>query len=58
MALKMATGHTSFSLVYGLEVVVPLEYAVLTLRTSVDERMSEAQSKSEILYGLLQLEEV
>lgn len=55
---KMATRKTPFSLVYGLEAIVPLEYIVPTLRTVVDNRLSEKDSKEERLQRLLQLEEV
>lgn len=54
---KTLTRHTSFSLVYGLKVVVPLEYAIPILQVAAERRMIEEESKKLQLNEVMKLEE-
>ena len=54
---KKLTGHTPFSLVYGQEVVIPMEYIVPSLRISMINGITETSVFEERLLQLLRLEE-
>ena len=56
IAYKVATHCTSFSLAFGLEAVMPMEYLVPSLRVVVRERLTE-ESLTKRLVDLEQLEE-
>jgi hypothetical protein len=49
--------HTPFNLVYGLEVVVPMEYLVLSLRIATFTDMDDTGTVRERLSQLVELEE-
>ena len=53
---KVATHDTPFSLAFGLEIVMPMEYLVPSLRVAVHERLTE-ESLTKRLMDLEQLEE-
>ena len=52
----MLTGQTPFRLVYGQEVVMPMEYIVPSLRVVVLIEMTYVDSLEEILLQLINLE--
>lgn len=54
---KVSTGMTPFILTYGLEAVVPMKYIVSSLRIAINEKLSEKESLSFRVDGLMQLEE-
>eukprot|EP00253_Pinus_taeda_P010550 PITA_10550 len=54
---KKLTGKTSFRLVYGVEVVMPLEYIVPSLRITSLTGMADREALEERLKQLLELEE-
>ena len=54
---KKLTGHTPFSLVYGQEVVMPMEYILPSLRIAQITRMIDTDMVNERLAQLLALEE-
>ena len=56
-AFKVTTGMTPFRLIYGLEVVVPMEYVVQSLRVSSQDKMSPELSVKHRKRYLMQLEE-
>lgn len=56
IAYKVATHCTSFSLAFGLEAVMPMEYLVPSLRVAVQERLTE-ESLTDRLVDLEQLKE-
>jgi hypothetical protein len=41
---KVSTRTTPFSLVFGVEVVLPMEFEVPSLRITIDERLDDSQS--------------
>jgi len=41
---KATTGQTPFSLVYGLEAIIPMEFLVPTLRIAVSKRLNREES--------------
>ena len=51
------TGHTPFRLVYGKEVVMPMEYIVPSLRISAFTEMDDLAVMTERLTKILELEE-
>lgn len=53
----MTTQATPFSLVYGLEAVLPIEFEVPSLRIAVDSRLTDRQSLKTRLYELKALDE-
>lgn len=53
----MATGHTPFSLTFGLEAVVPMEYVVPSLRLVVTARPSPEDFVQSRMQKLLELDE-
>ena len=57
MTCKKLTGHTPFSLVYGQEVVMPMEYIILSFRIAQITRMADTETVNERLAKLLALEE-
>ena len=50
-------GKTLFELVYGQEVVMPMEYIVPSLRIATDMGMDDERSLEEVMVQLIQLEE-
>jgi transposase InsO family protein len=54
---KKLTGQTQFRLVYGQEVVVPLDYLVPSIRIEEITNMTEEDVAQEILDQLMELEE-
>lgn len=54
---KRLTNHTPFRLVYGKEVVMPLEYIVTSLRIAITTCMSDDHSLQQWLDELMELEE-
>ena len=44
MTYKVTTRATPFSLVYGMEVVLPIEFEVPSLRIAMDARLTDNQS--------------
>ena len=54
---KELIGQTPFRLVYGQEVVMPMEYIVPILRIAAIKEMTDVNVVEEILSQLLQLEE-
>ncbi|XP_057841791.1 uncharacterized protein LOC131051343 [Cryptomeria japonica] len=54
---KVTTGHTSFQLMYGQEVVVPTECTVPSLRIVVDNRLGDEESLHARLMNLTKLDE-
>jgi hypothetical protein len=54
---KNLTGHTPFKLVYGQEVVVPLEYLVLSLCVVAITQMKKRGTVQKRLNQLLTMEE-
>jgi hypothetical protein len=57
MTFKKLTGHMSFKLVYGQEVVVPLEFMVLSLGEATITHMIERGAVHERLNQLMTMEE-
>ena len=55
-AYKVATNHAPFSLAFGMEAVMPMEYIVPSLRVVVMERLTK-EALSEQLVELEKLEE-
>ena len=51
------TGHTPFNLVYGQEVVMPMEYIIPSLRIAQITEMADADTMNDRLAQLLALEE-
>jgi len=49
--------HTPFKLVYGLEVVVPMEYLVPSLRIASFTGMNDTDADQNMLTQLMELEE-
>lgn len=56
-AFKVTTGFTPFKLVYGLEVVVPMEFLVPSLKVAITNRLDPEESLDYILEKLMQLEQ-
>jgi len=56
-AYKATTGHTLFSLVYGLEAVVPMEFVVPSLRIALSDRLNQEDSINSRIHDLLELDE-
>ncbi|XP_073394446.1 uncharacterized protein [Physcomitrium patens] len=54
---KVTTQATPFSLVYGLEAVLPIEFEVPSLRIAVDSRLTDKQSLKTRFYELEALDE-
>ena len=54
---KKLTGHTPFSLVYGQEAIMPMEYIIPSLRIAQITEMADTDTMNEILAQLLALEE-
>ena len=54
IAYKAARNHTPFSLAFGMEVVMPMEYLVLSLKVVVRERLT----KEALLKRLVKLEKL
>ena len=54
---KKLTGHTPFSLVYGQEAVMPMEYIIPSLRIAQITEMVDTETMNERLVQLLALEE-
>ena len=54
---KKLMGHTPFRLVYGMEVVMPMEYIVPSLRIVVITGMTDRKALEERLAQLEELEE-
>lgn len=54
---KTTTGSTPFRLAFGIEVVVPMDYLVSSLRIAVAERLLEKEYEIARLNDLLRLEE-
>ena len=54
---KKLTAHTPFSLVYGQEVVMPMEYIIPSLRIAKITEMADTDTMNERLAQLLALEE-
>jgi hypothetical protein len=54
---KKLTGHTPFRLVYGQEVVVPLEFLVASVHVAVITNMTERGTIHERLKQLMEIEE-
>ena len=42
-SFRTSTGATPFSLVYGLEVVLPVEIEMRSLRVALEQQISEAE---------------
>ena len=57
MTCKKLTGQTTFHLVYGQEVVMPMEYIVPNLRIAAITEMPDADAVKERLSQLVQSEE-
>ena len=55
-AYKVATHCTPFSLAFGLEAIIPMEYLVPSLRVAVQERLTQ-EYLTDRLVDLEQLEE-
>lgn len=56
-SIKTATGATPFSLVYGYEVVVPLELELPSLRISLQGEISDEEARKARLHQLESLDE-
>ena len=56
-ACKKLTGHTPFSLVYGQEAVMPMEYIIPSLRIAQITEMADADMMNDRLAQLLALKE-
>lgn len=54
---KVTTGQTPFQLMYGQEVVVPVEFMVPSLRIAIKNRLGDMESLRESLYALNKLDE-
>ena len=54
---KITTQATHFSLVYGLEATLPIEYEVESLRVAIGFRLTESQSLKNRLTDLEELDE-
>ena len=54
---KILTRHTPFRLVYGQEVVVPMEYIVSSLRIVTLTKMTDVDVVEQRLSQLVQMEE-
>ena len=54
---KKLTDHTPFRLVYGQEVVMPMEYIMPSLRISAFTEMDDPAMLNERLVKILELEE-
>ena len=54
---KKLTGHTPFSLVYGQEAIIPMEYIIPSLRVSQITEIADTHNMNERLAQLLALEE-
>lgn len=57
MIFKVTTQVTSFSMVYGLEATLPIEFEVECLRVAVDSRLKDTQSLNNRLTTLEELDE-
>ncbi|XP_059076953.1 uncharacterized protein LOC131876154 [Cryptomeria japonica] len=57
MTYKVTTGQTPFQLMFGQEVVVPVEFMVPSLRITIDNRVGDMESLQEKLYALSKLDE-
>ena len=57
MTCKKLTGQTPFKLVYGQEVVMPMEYIVPSLRVVAIMEMTDVDAVEERLLQLTHLEE-
>ena len=57
IAYKKGTEYTPFQLVYGLEVVVPIEFVVPSLRIACLMRWDDQKSLEERLMNLNRLDE-
>lgn len=53
---KVTTGHTPFQLMYGQEIVMPMEYMVPNLRIVVENRLGDTKSLKKQLYQLNKLD--
>ena len=42
-SVRTSTGATSFSLVYGMEAVLPVEVEILSLRVIMEAKLTEAE---------------
>lgn len=54
---KVTTGQTPFQLMYGQEVMVPVEFMVPSLRIAIDNRLGNMESLRKRLYALNKLDE-
>ncbi len=54
---KVTTRATPFSLVYGIEAILPIEFEILSLRIAINERLDESQSLKDRLDQLEGLNE-
>jgi hypothetical protein len=54
---KVTTRATPFSLVYGIEAILPIEFEIPSLRIAIDERLDESQSLKDRLERLEGLNE-
>ena len=57
MTCKKLTCHTPSRLVYGQEIVMPMEYIVPSLRITMITKMTDVDAVEEIISQLVQLEE-
>jgi len=57
IALKTSTGQTPFQLAYGMEVVMPTEYVMPSLRIAIEERLGDEESLYKRLTTLEKLSE-
>lgn len=55
---KVTTQANRFSLVYGLEATLPMEYEVESLRVAIGSRLTESQSLKNMLTNLEELDEI
>jgi hypothetical protein len=51
-AYKITTRATPFSLVYGIEAILPIKFEIPSLRIAINERLDESQSFKDILERL------
>ena len=54
---KVTTRATPFSLVYGIEATLPIEFEVESLRVAIDSRLTDSQSLKSRLAVLESLDE-
>jgi hypothetical protein len=55
---KVTTKATPFSLVYGIEAILPIEFEIPSLRIAIDTRLTHSQSLKDRLEKLEALDEV